>query len=851
MDKQKLAQTIWSSADELRGKVEAVEYKNYVLGLLFYKFLSDKELEGLYSEGWTDEYIEKDFLESDEELRRAYQGKFGYFIEYKNLYSTWITKGDKFDISDVNTALNAFNRLIADDYKRLFENIFTPLQNGLVKLGSTTGEQTKNVRKLIEILNAVPTSGKNGYDVLGFIYEYLLNQFASNSGKKAGEFYTPNEVSEMMSVIVADHLKGRETISIYDPTSGSGSLLMHIGRLASEDVDRNHIKFFAQDFKEDAYNLTRMNLVMKGIHPSNIQVRNADTLGSDWPVNDNNNDPLYVDAVISNPPYSHHWTPENGARFSEYGLAPKNKADYAFLLHDLYHLKPDGIMAIVLPHGVLFRGDSEYQIRRKLIEMNQIQAIIGLPPNMFYNTPISTIVMILRKCRDGSDVLFIDASKGFSKVGKKNALRRMDIKRITDTVIGKIVVPKYSYIASKEEIVCRDYDLNISGFIDSSNDIETWDLSASVRGGIPDDEIEMLSGYWSRFPTLKDSIFREERNGYSSVIVMDLNETIHGNNEVSAFIRNADSLSNKYGDYLRGVLIDNWDSADTTQTVDDIVHRLWNIFDDSGIDPYQAYQVLWENWNFISDDLATLRSEGFGKMREAVPNMISKKDSKTGKTKEVQDGWRNIIIPKDMVVNQLLPDICRQKKESEDRIQGLEYQLVDLLDSIDEEWRESNPDLFNDDLDDFDKPAVKKMSKALLKSKDYETGTPEDMIVQAGVILDEVGEVKKVLKQIEKDIIPATKTAIENASDEDFSSMMFSKWVIPIVDGIRAIFKQDIDDLISSVKHLSEKYAYPLYEVSESIKTAEEELLSLLNQISEDSSDPETIRLLKKVFGGE
>lgn len=851
MNKQMLAQTIWNSANELRGKVEAVEYKNYVLGLLFYKFLSDKELDGLHNEGWTDEYIERDFLESDEELRKAYQGRFGYFIEYKNLYSTWIDKGDKFDISDVNTGLSAFNRLIAEEYKRLFEDIFTSLQIGLMKLGSTSGEQTKNVRRLIEILDEVPTSGKNGYDVLGFIYEYLLNQFASNSGKKAGEFYTPNEVSEMMSAIVADHLKGRETISIYDPTSGSGSLLMHIGRLASEHLDKDHIKFYAQDFKEDAYNLTRMNLVMKGIHPSNIQVRNADTLGSDWPVDDNSNDPLYVDAVVSNPPYSHHWTPEVDSRFSEYGLPPKNKADYAFLLHDLYHLKPDGIMAIVLPHGVLFRGDSEYQIRRKLIEMNQIEAIIGLPPNMFYNTSISTIVMILRKCRDGSDVLFVDASKDYSKVGKKNALRYSDIKRITDTVIGRKEIQRYSYLASKEEIVNRDYDLNISGFIDSSEEAETWDFDASVRGGIPDNEIETLSDYWTMFPTLRGSIFKEVRDGYSVTTSDDLYNVIHENKDVSAFIQYIDSMSEQYGAHLKDVLIEHWDSTDAIHTIKGLVEQLWNLFGDSGIDPYHAYQVLLENWNNISDDLATLRLDGLAKMNVAVPNMISKKDSKTGKMREVQDGWRNIIIPQDMIINHLLPEIGQKKRELEDEIRSMEYELDDLLDSIDDEWRESNPELFNDELDDFDKAAVKKISKSILKDMDYEPDSPEEHIVCAGEILRNIGDVKKKLKHIENDIVLATKDAIENASYEDLSNVMYIKWVLPIVDGIKAIPRQDVDDLISSVKHLSEKYAYPISDISNSIRDAEEELLALLDQISDDSSDPETIRLLKRVFGGE
>ena len=323
--------------------------------------------------------------------------------------------------------------------------------------------------------------------------------FAANAGKKAGEFYTPHEVSLLMSEIVANHLKDKETIKIYDPTSGSGSLLINIGKSVSKYIaNEDNIKYYAQELKLNTYNLTRMNLVMRGINPDNIVTRNGDTLEEDWPYFDDNDpintyDPLYVNAVVSNPPYSQAWDPtnkEHDSRYSRFGLAPKSKADYAFLLHDLFHLQPDGIMAIVLPHGVLFRGGEEGEIRKNLIEQNHIDAIIGLPANIFFGTGIPTIIMILRQERENTDVLIIDASKGFVKEGKNNKLRASDIKRITDTYINREDTDKYSRKISREEIRNNDYNLNIPRYIDSSEKAGNWDIYASMFGGIPKAELE-------------------------------------------------------------------------------------------------------------------------------------------------------------------------------------------------------------------------------------------------------------------------------------------------------------------------------------------------------------------------
>ena len=285
MNKQQLASKIWESANKMRSKIEANEYKDYILGFIFYKFLSNKEVKEMEAMGASDEEELKQILqESNTRIVDQLKNRIGYFIAYDNLFSTWIKKGKDFDVSNVRDGLSAFDRLINPNHKKVFEGIFNTLQTGLSKLGDNSKSQTKAISDLLYLIKDIPMDGKQDYDVLGFIYEYLISNFAANAGKKAGEFYTPHEVSLLMSEIIAEHLKDRDKIEIYDPTSGSGSLLINIGKSASKYIKgENRIKYFAQELKQNTYNLTRMNLVMRGILPENIVTRNGDTLAEDWP----------------------------------------------------------------------------------------------------------------------------------------------------------------------------------------------------------------------------------------------------------------------------------------------------------------------------------------------------------------------------------------------------------------------------------------------------------------------------------------------------------------------------------------------------------------------------------------
>ena len=537
MNKQQLATKIWESANKMRSKIEASEYKDYILGFIFYKFLSEREENFLKRDGYEEADLNT-VTEDDQDVVDYLQTRIGYFISYDNLFSTWLKMGSDFDVSNVTDALSAFSRLISENYKRVFDGIFQTLESGISKLGSSSKEQSKAVRDLIYLINDIPMDGQQDYDVLGFIYEYLISNFAANAGKKAGEFYTPHEVSLLMSEIIADHLKNRKEIKIYDPCSGSGSLLINIGKSVSKYMDgQNNIKYYAQELKQNTYNLTRMNLIMRGILPDNIKVRNGDTLEEDWPDFEDSDpvgtyEPLYVDAVTSNPPYSQNWDPsdkENDPRYADYGVAPKGKADYAFLLHDLYHIKSDGIMTIVLPHGVLFRGGEEGDIRRNLIEKNKIDAIIGLPSNIFFGTGIPTIIMVLKQKRENTDVLIIDASKGFVKEGKNNKLRACDIKRITDTIKNRTTIDKFSRVVSRDEIRSNDYNLNIPRYVDSSEKSESWDIYASMFGGIPNSEINELKEIWKVFPSLKNQLFKASNEQYSSFNTNNLKELVNNN----------------------------------------------------------------------------------------------------------------------------------------------------------------------------------------------------------------------------------------------------------------------------------------------------------------------------------
>lgn len=857
MNKQQLAAKIWESANQMRSKIEANEYKDYILGFIFYKYLSDKEEQDLYNRGYDADNI-KEYVNEEEDdsysSMSSLKQDLGYFIAYKDLFSTWINMGSDFSVDNVRTGLSSFSRNISPSHKKLFEGVFTTLETGLSKLGADTKSQTKAVSDLIQLINEIPMNGKQDYDVLGFIYEYLISNFAANAGKKAGEFYTPHEVSLLMSEIIAEHLKGRDTIKIYDPTSGSGSLLINIGKTAAKYMDdANRIQYYAQELKSNTYNLTRMNLVMRGILPANILTRNGDTLEEDWPYFDESDphstyEPLYVDAVVSNPPYSQRWDStgkDSDPRYVRYGIAPKSKADYAFLLHDLYHLKPDGIMTIVLPHGVLFRGGEEGNIRKNLIEQNNIDAIIGLPANIFFGTGIPTIVMVLRQKRENTDVLIIDASKGFTKEGKNNKLRACDIRKIVDTIKSRRDIEKYSKVVRLEDIRANDYNLNIPRYVDSSEAAESYDIYASMFGGIPETELGKFDKYWEVFPSLKGELFAGEE--YLSLKSENIRETIKSNKDVLQFIKNHMLRFGDLGAYLDSILIANATTINIPKTQEIIANNIFMRFVDTTlIDPYGAYEIFEDKFTEISGDLELIQTEGIKAVTQVDPNMVVKK--KNGKDVEVQEGWKGHILPFDLVQEICLSERKRDLKEKQEKLAEIPSSYEEILESISEDDKEIISEALNDTNDAF----VFKNIKAVVKSlkADGESKELIESLEKAEKLNNEEKKLKTEIKQGEDELHLETKAKIESLSEEEVNNLLHKKWSSPIYNGILDLSDDMLKTFTKDVEALSTKYAVTMDDLEKEIKETEKSLASMLSELTGSERDMEGINELIKLLGG-
>ncbi|MFQ9166233.1 MAG: type I restriction-modification system subunit M [Lachnospiraceae bacterium] len=858
MNKQQLAQKIWASANQMRSKIEANEYKDYILGFIFYKYLSDKEVKFLKENEYDDELL-KTVTEDDEETVKWVQENIGYFISYDNLFSTWLSMGRDFDVSNVRDALSAFSRLISNTHKNVFEKIFDTLQTGLSKLGDSSGSQTKAISGLLQLIRDIPMDGKQGYDVLGFIYEYLISMFAANAGKKAGEFYTPHEVSLLMSEIVASHLKGKSEIKIYDPTSGSGSLLINIGQSVAKYMsDSNNIKYYAQELKENTYNLTRMNLVMRGIKPDNIVTRNGDTLEDDWPFFDDNDpintyDPLYVDAVVSNPPYSQPWDPsdKNGdPRYDRYGYAPKSKADYAFLLHDLYHLKADGIMTIVLPHGVLFRGGEEGEIRRNLIENNNIDAIIGLPANIFFGTGIPTIIMVLKKKRENTDVLIVDASKGFIKEGKNNKLRASDIKRIADTFTKRECIHKFSRVVSREEIRSNDYNLNIPRYVDSSESAEHWDIYASMFGGIPKSELDELSEFWTAFPNLRKALFTESNIPYVTIAVDDIKTAIKENSDIVAF---EDAFRNEFASfpaYLKESLVDQMETVEISKEEsllsNDVFSRLVNI---PLVDKYAAFQLLDDAWTGISSDLEVIQTEGRAAITKVDPNLVSKK--KDGKDQEVQEGWAGHIIPFDIVQATLLKAESDEVKKLENELAETPSEYESLLEALTEDQKESCKEVLTEEGDAFVTKEVAKKIKELKKDRSEESIQIRKILEAVENLTKKEKELKNQIKSKSAALQDKTKTTIETLSDEEAVYLLGEKWITPLVSSLHKLPDTLVDGLVSKLVALQGKYASTFLEIEKEISETEKQLAQMMDDLEGSEFDMKGIGEFRALLTGE
>ena len=682
--------------------------------------------------------------------------------------------------------------------------------------------------------------------------------------------------------------------------------------------NQDNIKYFAQELKENTYNLTRMNLVMRGILPNNIVTRNGDTLEDDWPFFDdkdpvNSYNPLYLDAVVSNPPYSQKWDPEHkdsDPRYSRFGLAPKSKADYAFLLHDLYHLKPDGIMSIVLPHGVLFRGGEEGEIRKSLIENDHLDTIIGLPEKIFFGTGIATIILVLKQKRKNSDVLIVDASKGFAKEGKNNKLRACDIKKICDTVIERKSVPNYSRVVAKSKIREYEYNLNIPRYVDSSDPAESWDLYASMFGGIPNSELDALNDYWHAFPKLRASLFTDDGTPYVQPKVEDFRQAILEHAEVQSFkAQFAEAFAN-FPEHLKTELINNMLTLHVPRQKSLIAEEIFtNLAPLPLIDKYHAYQLLADQWQQIAIDLEIIQTEGFDASRVVDPNLVTKK--KNNKDVEVQDGWKGRIMPFELVQTHYLKEQLDTLSKKENRLSEVTASIKEIVESLSEADGEYS--VLNDADDKF---AVSKLNEELKdRLSDVETeeiralkayialldakakkpekesyiaehpevrwaqmeankdGTygktkvnnyilelqssfefPEDTfahkLLKASKLLDEEKSLKAAIKDEASTLHLLTKKTIEGLESAQVNLLLEHKWIKPLNEALHRLPTQQIDTLTGKLQALVVKYQITYADNARDIQQTETELAGMLDELDGNEYDLKGLSELKIFLEG-
>lgn len=859
MDKQLLARKVWTAANQLRGTLDANDYKDFILGFMFYKFLSEKEEQFFAGRGLPREQWPERLTDGNTRVVEMAKSNIGYFISHDDLFSTWVDKGGELATSDVLDGLNHFDRHVAASYEEVFRGIFESFQRSIPMLGTDAGARSRKLRQIISVINQLPTGTEEAYDVIGYVYEFLIGQFAAGAGKKSGEFYTPHQVALVMAEIVAEHLKGRDDVDVYDPTSGSASLLLNIGEsIARRSGDANRVRYFAQELKTDTYNLTRMNLVMRGVQPANIVTRNADSLDQDWPYIDENGnyDLLRVDAVVSNPPYSAEWDRDRhkGDPRFKYGMAPAKTADYAFLLHELYHLKDDGILTIVLPHGVLFRGGEEETIRRNLVQNNHIETIIGFPPNIFYGTGIATLVMVLKKQR-GTDtgVLFVDASKGFIKAGTKNELRARDVRKIVDTVTKRTTIDGYSRLVGREEIEANDFNLNIPRYVDSSEAPETYDIYSTMFGGVPNTEIDALDRYWEALPGLRDALFERVTDTHSRVKVDHADAAVAGHSAVADFRERFAEKLHGFDTDATAALLENPTEVNPALAESELRFNLFKrLSDTTVVDPYEVYQLFADSWEQTETDLEVLRGEGFDAVRAVDPNIVTKK--KSGRDVEVQDGWVGRVIPFELAQSVLMPERLAKLEEVERGLAAATARRDEFFAEVDEEdYGEGKASITNAAGTAFAPAGLSRRVSELTKDTERDEHD-EELRAVLSEALQQVNAIKKLTaekKRLAQELDDKTKTAIESLTDEQARELLEVKWVRRVFESFGEVVDKELNALVSEVERLDAKYATTLGEVEETIQSTQRELAEMMSKLRGPESDMAGIAALVKMMGGK
>jgi len=805
--KSELYSTLWSMCDELRGGMDASEYKDYVLLMLFIKYVSDK---------------------------------------YAGVPYAPITVPEGSSFKDMVALKGSKN--IGDDINK---KIIAPIEQANKSLGSikvdfdnpeklgTGDEKVKRLSNLIAIFENPNLDFSNnraeGDDILGDAYEYLMRNFATESGKSKGQFYTPSEVSRIMAKIIGinNHSTNADT-TIYDPTCGSGSLLLKV----ADEAERK-ITIYGQEKESATAGLARMNMVLHDCPTALIKCTGNSTL-SDPQFEENGGLKLF-DFIVANPPFSSkNWS--NGldisdsnadkyGRFAGFGIPPEKNGDYAFLLHMIRSLKSKGKAAVILPHGVLFRGGSEAEIRKNLIKKGYIKGIIGLPANLFYGTgiPACLIVMDKENADNRKAIFMIDASKGFTKDGPKNRLRDQDIHKIVDTFNKQLELPKYSRIIPITEIEEKEFNLNIPRYIDSQEEEDLQDIDAHLNGGIPDADIDALKSYWTVYPTMRTQLFeKHKRPAYSQLKIeqSDIKTTIFAHPEFEAYSQKVNDVFASWKKKSIPTLKNMEQGIKPKKLIHDISETLLEAFGSLQlIDGYDVYQHLMTYWNeTMQDDVYVISDEGWKTGAEVyrIKKSTKQKDGKS-KEKEVEgiDGIESKLIKPYLIIQRYF----ETEKKAIEMLEGERDATNAEIEALEEEH--GNEDgLLNDAKNDKDKISTASVKERLKKIKSNTAEVEEIKLLEHYLKLqDQVAELNKQIKLAQKELETQVWEKYPLLSIDEIKTLVVDdKWINHLEHAVQNEMQRISQRLTQRIKELAERYETPMPKMLQDVKLLEEKV---------------------------
>ncbi|MEC0373568.1 HsdM family class I SAM-dependent methyltransferase [Paenibacillus chibensis] len=818
--KSEIYSQIWAACDKLRGGVEPARYKDYILTLLFVKYVSDR------------------FKSNDSwDIEVPPGGSFDDIVKLKG------TKNIGEGIDTVIGTLAAANNL-----------------KGIIDIAFFNGDEFGTGKEAVDKLSDLIAifqkpeldfryNRAGGDDILGDAYEFLMQNFAKESGKSKGQFYTPGEVSRIMAQVIGiDKATGSDK-TLYDPACGSGSLLIRAADAAPKKADGTpNVAIFGQEKTKETAGLARMNFVLHNMGTADV-AGNKSTLANPHFKDERNPNLLKTfDYIVMNPPFSDKsWmdgmnitvkgdkATEQYGRFDGYKVPPEKNGDYAWFLHVLRSLKSTGKAAIILPHGVLFRGNAEADIRNEIINRGYIKGIIGLPANLFFGTGIPACIIVIDK-EDASGrqgIFMIDASEGYIKDGNKNRLREQDIHKIVTVFKHQIEIDKYSRFVPNDEIkITNEYNLNIPRYIDSSEPEDLQDINAHLNGGIPETDIESMADYWAVYPSMKDMLFKPLRHGYiqSAVEKDDVVSIITSHEEFISHANMVDDAYTAWKDCITPILMQLTQGNDPKTVIRDLSELLLSAFSDVPlIDNYDIYQKLMEYWEeTMQDDVYAVCFEGYDVGRKIAYEYVKKKKKVNGVTiEETTDkvkSYEGEIIPKSLIIKHFYPDELESLQKHQSELDTITAQLEELVEE------NSNEDGYFSFLNDMKAVTIKTRIKDIQNDTD---STAELEALQEYLRLSGIeSDAKKLIREATTMLDIAAREKYEQLTDEEIKQLLVEeKWLRAIYNGIDAIHSAVSHRIYSRITELVERYEFTLPECEAEVAELENKVKSHLKRM--------------------